>query len=108
MLLGPLHSDDPYLYLIQHVQDATRVAGAYLGDTFGVLPEFWLQRGLGRELLLAAFYQCRWKNQEQRYTRRGLNSFKRAHRSIVTIATALGIRNPDLRACNCRPEERPE
>lgn len=106
-LLGRGHEHEPNLHIIQETPEGPRIAGYYLGETFGVLPEFWDQRGLGRELVLAAFYQCHWKNKKQCYTRRGLNSFKRAHRYIVHVATELGIRNQDLAPCTCAPEYPP-
>lgn len=100
-ILGPPQAPEPDLFLVQSTSEGCRLAGVYQGSSVGILPEFWKTAGLGRELILAAFLQCQWKNKEQQYTMRGLDSFRRAHRAIVKRATELEIRSQGRPQCHC-------
>jgi hypothetical protein len=93
-LRGTERSEEPDLVLVQQTTDGERLAGVYLGRTVSVREELNGERlrgkGLGTELILAAFVQCQWKPGEQQdFTADGLRAFERAHGFITEKANAL-------------------
>jgi hypothetical protein len=100
----PSRRPDPQVYLIDLSGQLPQVIGLYAGDTL-FLRKDKRCRGLGAELVLAAFAQLgstAWQNREHRLTPDAVKAFQNAHKCVLSIvkrefAESLGYIRQDIK-----------